>query len=91
MGSSYQKGWVRLRGKKWYGYFRRTELDPATDQPKPRRPGHPWTEDRDVEVAGQGKTRKRDSSAGKTTQWRQIHDQWSCHLWVVREPPLPAT
>jgi hypothetical protein len=35
MGSSYQKGWVRLRGKKWYGYFRRTELDPATDQPKP--------------------------------------------------------
>lgn len=35
MGSSFQKGWVRLRGKKWYGYFRRTELDPATDQPKP--------------------------------------------------------
>jgi integrase len=35
MGGSYQKGWVRLRGKKWYGYFRRTELDPATDQPKP--------------------------------------------------------
>jgi integrase len=35
MGSSYQKGWVRLRGKKWYGYFRRTELDPTTDQPKP--------------------------------------------------------
>jgi integrase len=35
MGSSHQKGWVRLRGKKWYGYFRRTELDPATDEPKP--------------------------------------------------------
>jgi integrase len=35
MGGSFQKGWVRLRGKKWYGYFRRTELDPATDQPKP--------------------------------------------------------
>ncbi len=35
MGTSYQKGWVRLRGKKWYGYFRRTVLDPATDQPKP--------------------------------------------------------
>ena len=35
MGCSFQKGWVRLRGKKWYGYFRRTELDPATDQPKP--------------------------------------------------------
>ncbi len=35
MGTSYQKGWVRLRGKKWYGYFRRAELDSATDQPKP--------------------------------------------------------
>jgi integrase len=35
MGSSHQKGWVRLRGKKWYGYFRRTELDSATDEPKP--------------------------------------------------------
>lgn len=29
MGGSFPKGWVRLRGKKWYGYFRRTELDPA--------------------------------------------------------------
>ena len=35
MGSSHQKGWVRVRGKKWYGYFRRTELDSATDEPKP--------------------------------------------------------
>jgi integrase len=28
MGTSYQKGWVVLRGKKWYGYFRRTVFDP---------------------------------------------------------------
>ena len=34
MGISHQKGWVRLRGKKWYGYFRRTELDPETNQSK---------------------------------------------------------
>lgn len=34
MGTSYQKGWVSLRGKKWYGYFRRTILDPETQQPK---------------------------------------------------------
>ena len=32
MGTSHQKGWVRLRGKKWYGYFRRAELDPETSQ-----------------------------------------------------------
>ena len=35
MGTSCQKGWVWLRGKKWYGYFRRAELDPATDQQRP--------------------------------------------------------
>ncbi len=35
MGISYQRGWVRIRGKKWHGCFRRTELDPATNEPKP--------------------------------------------------------
>lgn len=34
MGTSHQKGWVTVRGKKWYGYFRRTVLDPNTHQPK---------------------------------------------------------
>jgi site-specific recombinase XerC len=34
MGISYQKGWVRLRGKKWHGCFRRTERDSATNEPK---------------------------------------------------------
>ncbi len=34
MGISYQKGWVRSRGKKWHGCFRRAEIDSATDQPK---------------------------------------------------------
>ena len=34
MGKSHQKGWVSIRGKKWYGYFRRTVLDPETNQLK---------------------------------------------------------
>ena len=33
MGKSHQKGWVVARGKKWYGYFRRTVLDPTSNQP----------------------------------------------------------
>ena len=32
MGKSHQKGWVLVRGKKWYGYFRRIMLDPKTNQ-----------------------------------------------------------
>lgn len=34
MGTSHQRGWVTVRGKKWYGYFRRTVLDPKTNQSK---------------------------------------------------------
>jgi integrase len=34
MGKSYQKGWVSIRGKKWYGYFRRTVLDLQTNEQK---------------------------------------------------------
>jgi integrase len=34
MGKSHQKGWVSVRGKKWYGYFRRTVLDSKTNQQK---------------------------------------------------------
>jgi integrase len=34
MGKSHQKGWVLAKGKKWYGYFRRTILDPETHEPR---------------------------------------------------------
>jgi integrase len=32
MGVSHQAGWVVLRGKRWYGYFRRRILDPTTNE-----------------------------------------------------------
>jgi integrase len=32
MGRSHQRGWVVARGKKWYGYFRKTVLDPVTNE-----------------------------------------------------------
>jgi hypothetical protein len=32
MGKSRQTGWVSLRGKYWYGYFRETILDPETNE-----------------------------------------------------------
>jgi integrase len=34
MGVSHQRGWVRLRGRKWHGNFRRSELDPETNEAK---------------------------------------------------------
>jgi integrase len=34
MGNSHQRGWVVLRGKKWYGYYRKTVLDPINNEHK---------------------------------------------------------
>jgi integrase len=32
MGKSQQAGWVSIRGKYWYGYYRETVLDPETNE-----------------------------------------------------------
>lgn len=32
MGKSQQAGWVSIRGKYWYGYYRETMLDPETNE-----------------------------------------------------------
>jgi integrase len=32
MRKSRQRGWIELRGKKWYGYFRKTVIDPMTNE-----------------------------------------------------------
>src|ERR1700733_7435910 len=32
MGNSHQAGWVLLRGKRWYGYFRKRIINPITNE-----------------------------------------------------------
>jgi integrase len=39
MGKSHQAGWVSLRGKQWYGYFRQVVLDPEADAQRVRKIG----------------------------------------------------
>src|SRR5258708_35742280 len=34
MGTSHQRGYVTLRGKQWYGYFRKIVMDPVTNEEK---------------------------------------------------------
>jgi integrase len=36
MGKSHQAGWVVLRGKRWYGYFRKRVLNPITNEQEAR-------------------------------------------------------
>jgi integrase len=31
MGKSHQSGWIVLRGKRWYGYYRKQVIDPTTE------------------------------------------------------------
>ena len=31
MGRSHQSGWIMLRGKRWYGYYRKQVIDPETE------------------------------------------------------------
>lgn len=38
MGKSHQAGWVSLRGKYWYGYFRQTVTDPETNEVRVKKP-----------------------------------------------------
>ena len=37
MGTSHQRGYVTLRGKQWYGYFRKIVMDPVTNEEKTNR------------------------------------------------------
>lgn len=37
MGKSHQSGWVSLRGKQWFGYFRRWVLDPETNEEREKK------------------------------------------------------
>jgi len=32
MGKSHQAGWVVLRGRRWYGYYRKRVLNPTTNE-----------------------------------------------------------
>jgi integrase len=34
MGNSQQLGWIVLKGKRWYGYYRKSVLDPETEEPR---------------------------------------------------------
>jgi len=37
MGKSHQAGWVSLRGKQWFGYFRQSAIDPETNEERVRK------------------------------------------------------
>ncbi len=50
MGKSHQKGWAPVRGKRWYGYFRRAVLDPETNQTRTAAFQSRWSEVRDARL-----------------------------------------
>ncbi len=91
MGTSYQKGWVSLRGKKWYGYFRRLILDPETNQP--RTVSSPIALGQKAEM---NKSQAREKLAGEIirlsgqiTEDRSVKNGTVTFGWFVRNRYLP--
>ena len=92
MGVSYQKGWVRPRGKKWHGNFRRMELDSETKEPK--LVTHSFVLGLRAKMSKSQAREKLENEIAKLGG-RATDDQaavnGSCHFRVVRQKPLPAT
>ena len=80
-----------VRGKKWYGNFRRTVIDPETNEPKtvisPVVLGLK-SEMSKSEARENLKARSRD---WRTTRGRRSRQKRHRHLWVVCPQPLSAT
>ena len=85
MGKSYQKGWVVLRGQKWYGYFRKTVLDPGSDQEK--------TNIVPVILGSKSEMTKREAREALEREiaklfglfeWPQANARWFGVIWMVR-------
>jgi hypothetical protein len=91
MGNSYQKGWVRLRGKKWYGNFRRTVVDPETNQPKTVI--SPGVLGLKSEMSKSEAKEKLEGEIARLTGQPTadgIVKKRHRHLWLVRSQPLSA-
>jgi hypothetical protein len=87
MGKSQQSGWVSLRGKYWYGYFRETTLDPDTEEERvkkiPIRLGLKTQEAQSARSATSGNHKTQWTSSRKKNAERQL-----CRLRVVCPQPL---
>ena len=89
MGKSHQAGWVSLRGKQWFGYFRERVLDPETGEDRVKKVC--------VKLALKSKMTKlkaRDalkaeiSQADRPEPRGQNPERRICHLRVVCPQPL---
>lgn len=91
MGNSHQSGWVVLRGKKWYGYFRQTVRDPLSNEerkkvrsivlgPKSRLTKFQAREALDAEITKQ---------TGQNASGRVIMDGSASFGWFVRSRYFP--
>jgi hypothetical protein len=86
MGSSYQKDGSGFAERSGTDTSAERSSIPATNQPKPAVAQVILGLKSEMSKSqAREKLEGEIAEAGKTaTQWRQIHDQWSCHLWMVR-------
>jgi len=91
MGKSYQKGWVSIRGMKWYGLFS-PHYPRCGDQSTEDSfdPGRTWSEVRDDQDTGATEVRGRNCPAHWADHRRWDGQERHRHLWMVCSQPLSA-
>src|SRR5713101_8874289 len=92
MGTSRQRGYVTPRGKKWYGYFRKTVNDPTTGDQKAVRvpvilgPRSQMKRSEAREVLEREITKQNEQTSGAG---RVMNDGAVAFGWFVRNRFLP--
>jgi integrase len=91
MGKSYQRGWVSLRGKKWYGYFRKTIRDPILNENKSKRVTVilGLKSQMSKREAQEALERELTKQTGRTPSGRALKDSSVTFGWFVRNRYYP--
>ena len=92
MGTSRQRGYVTPRGKKWYGYFRKTVNDPTTDEQKTVRVAVILGPRSQMKRSEAREALEREITKQKRADERRCQgdERWFCELRLVRSQSLSA-
>jgi integrase len=92
MGKSHQAGWVSLRGKYWYGYFRETVLDPETNEERVRKvPVRLGLKSQMNKLGARGALREEITKrSGQIPERKVLKDSSVTFGWFVRNRYFPV-
>jgi len=88
MGKSHQAGWVSLRGKQWYGYFRQWVLDPETNEERVKKICIKLASNQNDQARSARSAACGNHEGDRPESRRQSPERQLCNLRVVCSQPL---